>query len=60
MAKTKNKERIAPLKASKGTAILSNKVLEVPIRSMAVAAPTAAPEDIPRIYGSAKGLRKTP
>ena len=29
-------------------------------RAIEIAAPTAPPAEIPRIYGSAKGLRKTP
>ncbi len=50
---------IAPIKAYRGTRPRLNRVAWVPV-TKAIAAPRTAPDDIPRTYGSAMGLRNIP
>src|SRR5699024_5772987 len=57
--KTTNRLDSAVIKATKGIVQVPNKAVCNP-NNITTAAPTAAPEDTPKIYGSAKGFRKTP
>ncbi len=58
--KTMARVDIAPINAKRGTEI--QKGMEMPkiVNINAIEAPKAAPEEMPRVYGSARGFKRMP